>query len=49
METYYAKKGRNYEDSPEIRFAREREAAGEGEAEQVDAGFVAAGRDTEVS
>ncbi len=49
MERYYAKKGRNYEVSPEIRFAREREPAGEGGAQLVDAGLVAGERETGIS
>ena len=49
MERYYAKRERNYEDSPEVRFAKEREAVGAERAALVDAGYAAAERETESS
>lgn len=42
MERYYARKGRNYRDSPEMVFARRRDVACEGDMELVDAGPAAA-------
>ncbi|RJP33561.1 MAG: radical SAM protein [Actinobacteria bacterium] len=49
MERYYARRGRSYESSPEILFARRREVEGEDGAEITGPDLVAAGRETELS
>ena len=41
MEMYYARRSRNYQSSPEMVFARNKEAQEEGGAELIDAGTLA--------
>jgi len=49
MEAYYSRRGRSYESSPEIVFARRRESSGEGEPDLAGTDLVAAGSETDVS
>jgi len=49
MEVYYSRKGRRYESSPEMVFARKREAERAAGLDLADTDLVVAGRETEIS